>query len=311
MGNHSIINATWVNMTYLNAEEIVGLAEEIANMSVNKTNYWDNLNTPSDISLNELSSTITGSKTFNMGGNVITWLFTNPITGMRFNWTAGASGHLTEFMEDSGGGVPVGSGNHLIHLEANDKDMLPFHIHHNNAAPVYGSMLVEGGFINFTDETVYAGNLIINNTLLYTDSVNGKVGIGRIPTTQRLELDNSLGIYRDSATPYFRLEQTGAGAQVWDFGAGSIFQIQDVTAGAIYPFSAEAGSVQPWGIYYDSTGFVGIGKATPNYKLDVEGDISSNNTIHSVNANITANISIGSLKIYTDESGNKIFTVEG
>jgi len=52
MGNHSIINATWVNMTYINAEEIVGLADKIDNATIFRTNKGGTINAGVNITKN-------------------------------------------------------------------------------------------------------------------------------------------------------------------------------------------------------------------------------------------------------------------
>src|SRR3990167_10071254 len=79
MGNHSIINATWVNMTYINAEEIVGLADKIDNDTIirNGNITWitknQNTNSTADIGIASENTTIFRTNkggTINAGVNI-------------------------------------------------------------------------------------------------------------------------------------------------------------------------------------------------------------------------------------------------
>jgi hypothetical protein len=152
--------------------------------TVNSSDYWDNLDTPADIALNDLSDTLTGSKVFTLGGNTINWRFTNPVGGMKLNWTGGASGHLFELIEDSSGNTQPGT--HLLHAEANDDDTISGHFTHNSDTGT--ALLVDNGIVNFSnaDQVILSGywnsSQLLNGTLVQNDSS---------PTFQNITVTNT------------------------------------------------------------------------------------------------------------------------
>lgn len=148
------------------------------NLNVNSSDYWDELNTPNDISLNDLSGTVDGSQTFSIGGNTLNFRFTNPIGGMIFNWTGAASGHLFALTQ-TGVSVPPGSANHLLHIDSEDSDVLDLHIFHGGGSGE--ALRIEGGYANFTN-SIYVNGI---NTSIWdynqtTASVNILNGTGLI-----------------------------------------------------------------------------------------------------------------------------------
>lgn len=64
-------------------------------------------------------------KTFTMANRTVTWQFVNPSGGMRWLFTGAAAGHSLE-IEQSGGNP--GPGTHLLHIEAEDQDVVPLHL---------------------------------------------------------------------------------------------------------------------------------------------------------------------------------------
>jgi polyhydroxyalkanoate synthesis regulator phasin len=119
-----------------------------------------------------------------MGGNTITWNFTNPIGGMLFNMTGGWSGHVLEVMDTSA--TPDGGlGDHLMHLETSRLNVLPAHFV-NNA--VGGRALLAEGISKFVGDTILDD--LKSKTILGTDA-NGKIIEG---THQDISgKENSLG----------------------------------------------------------------------------------------------------------------------
>lgn len=79
-------------------------------------------------------------------------------------------------------------------------------------------------------------------------------------------------------TPALRLEQDaslGFAAQVWDLGGNEVnFFIRDVTGGSRLPLRIRPGAPTS-SIDISADGDVGIGDATPDFKLDVNGTIRS------------------------------------
>lgn len=83
---------------------------------------------------------LTGNKTFTMDDKTLRFNFTNPNGGILFNWQGNATGHLFELIQQVGN--PSGGGNHLLHVEASDADVLPGHFVHNN--PGDTALKIEG-----------------------------------------------------------------------------------------------------------------------------------------------------------------------
>jgi Chaperone of endosialidase len=97
-------------------------------------------------------------------------------------------------------------------------------------------------------------------------SNDGNVGLG----TATPVLDLSI---RTGNTPAHRLEQDASGgftAQTWDIaGNEANFFVRDVTGGSRLPFRIRPGAPTS-SIDISATGNVGIGTASPDFKLDVE-----------------------------------------
>lgn len=192
-------NQSW-NESYANNTYIHQNNEAILN--VNSSNYWDERDNPNNIALNELNQNINESKVFTLGGNDIEWRFTNPVGGMKWNFTGGASGHLLKIIES--GGSPQGT--HLLHIEAQDEGTTSLHVIHNDNDST--ALLVDGGIINFTEQNVYTKGSIYG--LTYLNSTNTKAtGTSFINNIQSLT----------SAGTTFK---NMAGSNVATFGAGGI-----------------------------------------------------------------------------------------
>ena len=83
-----------------------------------------------DAPINALANP-TASKTFSMGGNTLTFGFTNPVGGMLFNMTGGWSGHVFEIMDTSVAADAITD--HLIHVETSRENVLAGHFVNNHA----------------------------------------------------------------------------------------------------------------------------------------------------------------------------------
>lgn len=111
-----------------------------------------------DATLDEIGNPAT-SKTFTMGGNTITWNFTNPVGGMLFNLTGGWSGHVLEVMDTSS--TPNGAaGDHLMHLETSRVNVVSAHFV-NNA--VNGVGLKVDGLTQLNGDTAITGDITATN----------------------------------------------------------------------------------------------------------------------------------------------------
>lgn len=133
--------------------------------SVNFSQYADiwitnegNKDNVADIQLNELSSTVGVTKTFNLGGNTIIWKFTNPVAGFLFNMTGAWSGHAVEIVDNSFGVALPGSDNHLLHVEAKNANSFAVHILHENKSGT--ALLIDSGIVNLSlSKTIYTENI--------------------------------------------------------------------------------------------------------------------------------------------------------
>lgn len=113
-----------------------------------------------------------------------------------------------------------------------------------------------------------------------------------VDSTGRLGLRTSTPVLdihaATSNTPAMRLEQNNSGgftAQTWDIGANEAnFFVRDVTSGSRLPFRIRPGAPTS-SVDISSTGEVGIGTASPNTALEVNGVIRQG---------VTNGISIGS-----------------
>ncbi|MCD6149792.1 tail fiber domain-containing protein [bacterium] len=116
----------------------------------------------------------------------------------------------------------------------------------------------------------------INNSAKMTIHNNGNVGIGT--TTPGYKLD----INTDNAAP---LRVTGDSSVVWN--RASIYSRDTAASGRIFAFGSRAGtfsiSDETAGqrrFTINSGGNVGIGTASPGYKLQVDGTVGLNNTLY-------------------------------
>lgn len=114
---------------------------------------------------------------------------------------------------------------------------------------------------------------------LYVSSA-GRIGVGT--NTPVLDVNIKTG-----NTPAVRLEQdasSGFTAQTWDMaGNEANFFIRDVTGGSLLPFRIRPGAPTS-SIDISAVGNVGIGTASPQVKLHVEGDGFFKGSIYATNA---------------------------
>jgi hypothetical protein len=107
-----------------------------------------------------------------------------------------------------------------------------------------------------------------NNALLI--SADGRLGLGTAPPNTAIHL-------KTDDTPTLRLEQDGTSGwtpQVWDMGSNeSNFFIKDVTNGSKRILKIANGAPED-AFYIANSGNVGIGTATPQSKLAVNGTVT-------------------------------------
>ena len=96
---------------------------------------------------------------------------------------------------------------------------------------------------------------------LYVDGV-GNVGLGTATPAQDLHIASG-------STPTVRLEQTGGTVRTWDVGASNVsFLVKDVTNASAVPFRIGAGAPTN-SMEVTSSGFVGLGTASPQSRLHI------------------------------------------
>lgn len=88
-----------------------------------------------------------GNTTWSMGGNTLTYTFTNPVGGMLLNMTGGWSGHVFEIMDNSV--TPSAAGDHLLHIETSRENVIPAHFVNNH---ISGHALHVEGVAMFDDD---------------------------------------------------------------------------------------------------------------------------------------------------------------
>lgn len=81
--------------------------------------------------LNQILSP-TANTTWSMGGNTLTYNFTNPVGGVIYNMTGGWSGHVFEIMDSSV--APSAAGDHLLHIETSRQNVVAAHFINNHAS---------------------------------------------------------------------------------------------------------------------------------------------------------------------------------
>lgn len=147
------------------------------------------------------------SHAISMGGNTLTWDFTNPIGGMLFNMTGGWSGHVFEIMDTSVS--PSAVDDHLLHLETSRENVLPGHFVNNHA---------DGRALHSEGKTMLDGDVILE--LLKDKSILGTDSDGKIIEGTHQDISGLV--------PY-----TGATNNV-DLGSQNLTTTGDITADNIY-----------------------------------------------------------------------------
>ena len=104
----------------------------------------------------------TGDGSWNLSNKTLTYTFTNPAGGISYVWTGAASGHMFDLDQNTGN---PGAGTHMLHVSADDVDVIPLHLSHANGAA--NVMLIDGGksvitgtegaTISVTDSTLVIG----------------------------------------------------------------------------------------------------------------------------------------------------------
>lgn len=145
----------------------------------------------------------------------------------------------------------------------------------------------------------------------------GRVGIGVSPTEKlHVEgnaivngtLDTSGNIEITGNSIGYIINEADSGNQRWQmFSASGIFAVRDIT-GSSYPLRVEP--LAPTNsIYIKANGYVGIGTASPNFKLDVEGEGAKariRNTTEDDNSDLflIANGSLGRSNLYFGDTAD-------
>jgi hypothetical protein len=146
-------NNTYINQTVeLNTTQFE-TGEPVTIKTSWLTSFIDSFGFLTQVKLNDIQNP-DASHTINMGGNTLSWIFTNPVGGMFFNMTGGWSGHVIEVLDSSN--VPNGNvGDHLMHLESNRANVVPLHVVNTQTGAT--AFLVDG-------DSKLNGNLIANKS---------------------------------------------------------------------------------------------------------------------------------------------------
>lgn len=118
----------------------------IYNVSNVTTNNLTVTDTAYGIRLDMIENPI-NSKEIVIGGNTITWSFTNPNAGMIWNMTGGWTGNALEIHDEPGGGVHTFPDS-LLYINGENNGVIPLRIHHSQNDGT--SLLVDNGIIDFT-----------------------------------------------------------------------------------------------------------------------------------------------------------------
>lgn len=89
--------------------------------------------------LNQLLDPVS-SATWTLANKTLTYNFTNPAGGIDYNWQGAASGHLFELSQNTGN---PGPGTHLLHMDADDPNVVGAHIEH--ATDTSTTLWIDGG----------------------------------------------------------------------------------------------------------------------------------------------------------------------
>lgn len=172
------------------------------------------------IKLNDIQNP-DASHTILMGGNTLTWNFTNPIGGMLFNLTGGWSGHVLEILDNAVTSSDIED--HLIHIETSRENVLSGHFvnNHANGRALYtkgqnilsslGSGAVQAnssgllssgtlpiasggtGKTSFTAGQVLFGELAQSSNLFWNNTSN-RLGIGTSSPASSLDVTGTISI---------------------------------------------------------------------------------------------------------------------
>jgi len=250
-----------------------------------------NFNTVTGISLDEIENPAS-SKAFSMGGNTVTWNFTNPVGGMLFNMTGGWSGHALEIMDSSA--VPNGSvGDHLLHIESDRSNVIAGHFVNTSTG---ATALKVDGLAQFMNGATTTALTVSGNSYFPSGIWNssGNVGIGTTGPASALHIQgvsDAILFAVDTAGFLSTLSTNAGGFRTdasnnvnIDLPTGSTFNYntRDITgatrdlifktgAGTVSVLTLHGGSDQSNEGYAEFSNNVGIGTSTPDSKLQIEG----------------------------------------
>jgi hypothetical protein len=154
-----------------------------------------------------------------------------------------------------------------LQIHFNDTSVSPFP---NNSWRIIANDSTSGGASYLTIEDSNTGNRIFKmmagapaNALF--GAANGKIGLRTATPGLDIHINSS-------DTPAHRFEQNSSGgftAQTWDIGANEAnFFVRDLTGGSRLPFRVRPGAPTS-SVDIAASGNVGIGTASPNYRMDV------------------------------------------
>lgn len=125
--------------------------------------------------------------TNNFANKTWTILFSNPAGGITYKWQGAASGHLFDLLQETGN---PGADTHMMHIEANDADVVPLHLTHNSGNAT--SLIVEGNsiFHNYvrlkvaaagTNDAVRLGQMNASNAVILAKARDLSQGTNTVP----------------------------------------------------------------------------------------------------------------------------------
>ncbi len=183
-----------------------------------------------------------------------------------------------------------------VGLSAEDVDRdLPTDCPANNAVYAYGdntsTWFCRDSWVNIDGDDA-TGNYTFGTNVLVIDDTNDKIGIGTTSPNTKLHIDSTGIGNEDLFTIENDYEATGLGPALKFIRAGSVLsRIRGIEEGGwdgglvFEVFNIDDSSIGRDGatteaMRIDKDGNVGIGTKTPTAKLDVRGDIVSNQTIN-------------------------------